>query len=1121
MNYCYQRNEGQPFPPYRPAIHKLLLITKLLFICTIISIQVTAATYAQKITLHYENAPLRDVLQSIRKQTGYYFFFASEYLEKATPVSVSLTNATLETTLSTVFKGQPFEYAIKGKMITVRPAPPSTVDKVANFFSVITVRGKVTDEEGNPLPGVTVILKEESGKMAVTDQHGNFLFDGVPDKGTLVVRMIGRETKEVGYTTEKQLKIILKETDANLKEIQVVAYGTVRKEFNTSNVSVISARDIQNQPVTNVQLALSGRVPGLFIKQGSGISASSVDVTVQGKNSIGNGNEPFYVIDGIPYTAQFTNASLMEGAIAGLSGSALNLINPADIESISVLKDADATAIYGSRAANGAILITTKKGKAGKTQLDINIQNGWGRISKMYDLLTPEEYLTIRKEQYINDGQPIPTLGSEVNWTNYDLSVWSPNKYNDWQKQLVGGTAMLTNIQASLSGGNANTQFLTSYGYIRETTVYPNKLSNKRGNVHFNLNHSSSNNKFKYTLSATYLQGINTLNDEDLMRSAIILAPNAPDMYNADGSINWAPAPQNPGFYTHTVNPAVYIGKPFEGKTNNLLANNNIGYEVVPGLIIKGSFGINRINGEETKLSPLTLFRPDNPDKIRSARFLSKSVNSWIAEPQITYNKVTNFGVLDLLIGGTVQQTNSNILQQIGSGHSSDAQLKNIAAAPQLDVDINVASKYKYNALFGRLNYRLRDKYILNLTARRDGSSRFGPENKLHNFYGIGGAWLFGKEEIINSDLPWLSFGKIKINYGTTGNDQISDYRYLSLLNNYYTNIPYLGTSGIYPTNISNPYLQWEETHKFNLGLEMGFLEDKLFLTANYFRNRSSNQLLLEDLPATTGFGNIDRNFPAVVQNTGIEMQLNAKVISNSRFNWRSSVNITLPNNKLISFPNLENSTYADRMVVGKSFSLAKVYKYMGVNTNTGLYEFMGADGKPTSNPSPFTDRTELIDMNPRFYGGFNNTFEYARFTLDVLFQFTSQNGIADRFGNYAGYVNSNQQRYILDRWQKAGDVASIQKISLSGDAIVAYDAALNSDKSFSDASYIRLKNFALSYTISEKLMRKFNISRTRIFIQGQNLWTYTKYIGLDPETQATGSIPPLRMVNAGFQLTF
>ncbi|SFM79424.1 TonB-linked outer membrane protein, SusC/RagA family [Chitinophaga sp. YR627] len=1118
MNYCYQCNEDRPYYPIRQNVQttkliKYLLMMKLIVLCTIISLQITAATFAQQITLNYKNAPLREVLQSIRKQTGYYFFFSSEYLEKASPVSVSVTDATLENTLAVVFKGQPFEYVIKGKMITIKPVEKLAADKAGGIVSVITVRGKVTDEEGNPLPGVSVILKEKNSKMDITDQQGNFSFEDIPDKGTLLFRMIGRETKEVTYENTTSLTIVLKETDADLKEIQIVAYGKVAKEYATSNINGISAAEIATQPVNDPILALSGRVPGLIVQQTGGAPGSALNVVIQGYNSISNGNGPFYVVDGMPYPVN--NLGTISGTAYGYGGgNNFSYINPADIESIEILKDADATAIYGSRAANGAILITTKKGKSGKTVIDIRSQTGWGKITRKLDLLNTTQYIALRKEAYKNGGNA-PGPG------DYDINgVWDQNRYTNWQNVLVGGTAQFSDIQASISGGNTNTQFRTAIGFNRQTTVYPGDLNDKKVNLTFNINHLSTNQQLKFNLSGTYLHDNNRLYAMDLMTAAVTLAPNAPKLYNDDGTLNWEKVPNNPTAYSFD-NPLAAMNMKYNAKTYNLLGNAMIGYEIIPGLEIKSTFGYNRITNDETNVSPQSSFRPDKTFLKRSVTYGSGAISSYIIEPQLTYVGKLFQGHFDALLGGTFQDNNNARTTYNATGFSTDEQLKNVQSATSITLTGNTTFRYRYSAIFGRLNYRYNDRYVINLTARRDGSSRFGPESLFNSFYSVGGAWLFNKEHFINKILPWLSTGKLRISYGTTGNDQIGEYGFLNLYDVYYTDIPYQNTSGLIVNGFSNPYLQWEETRKLNFGLDLGILDDAITLTSNFFRNRSSNQLLNDNVPAYTGFPIFRRNLPATVQNSGWEFLLAASPFKAKKVQWSTSLNLTIPRNKLVDYPNLQGSNNFNQFIIGQPTNIIRTFHLIGVNPETGLFEYLGSDGKPTSSPADPTDKTALVNVNPKFYGGFYNSVTYKGLNINFLFQFVKQTGVNYKFGRAPGVQMLNQPSSLLDRWQHTGDHALFQKISTNfGEILDPLLAIGSSDAAYSDASYIRLKNVSLSYNLPEHWMKKARLSQARIFVQGQNLLTFTNYFGSDPESQLSATLPPLKLFTTGVQLT-
>ncbi|MBB5439614.1 TonB-linked SusC/RagA family outer membrane protein [Pedobacter sp. AK017] len=1085
--------------------------------------QVSASTFGQRITINQDNASIKSVFREIRKQSGYSFFYDGKIISENQKVSVKVTNVTVDEALNKVLGGLNLTYTIDGKIISIKEKEKSTLlEKVIDRFQTIDVRGRVVDQNNSPLRGATI--KVRGSTVAVTsDGNGEFILKDVVKGVELEISFIGFAPTKI-FATEELGIIRLAEVNAKLDEVIVQAYGTTTQRYSTSNIGTINADAIGRQPVTNVMLALQGRVPGLFIQQRSGVSASPVVATVQGKNSLRNNNEPFYVVDGIPYSPQFTNNSLMGGAIVGVGGSALGFINPADIESVSILKDADATAIYGSRAANGAILITTKKGKAGKTSVDLNIQNGWGRVVNKLELLNTQQYLEILKEGYFNAGFQVPTESTDANSSNFPLTLWNKNRYTDWQEELAGGTAKYNNINASVSGGNLNTQFMASYGFLRETTVYPGNLANEKGNLHFNLNHQSNDSKFTYSLSGTYLQDRNTLNAEDLWNIAIQLAPNAPALYKEDGSLNWEPYPNDPTRYSFD-NPLSYMEQKYTGKTKNFLGNSILGYEIVPGLQLKLSGGLNSLNGYETKIVPLTSYKPDASaaDKIRSAQYLNKSIDSWIIEPLLTYSKTTGFGNFNVLLGGTLQETNTLILQQTGSGQPNDSQIENLSAATLIRVNTDSKSQYKYNAVFARLNYLLEDKYVVNLNLRRDGSSRFGSQNRFHTFYSIGGAWLFGNEKAIKKNARWLSAGKLRANYGTTGNDQITDYRFLSLLRSpSYNTIPYLQSPVLEPFNITNPFLQWEETRKLNLGIDLGFIGNSLAVNIDYFRNRSSNQLLPYVVPSITGFTAIDRNIPATVQNSGIEVVISAKFFKNKPFSWTTSLNQTIPRNKLIAFPGLETSTYANQYILGQPTSILKKFESAGVNSETGLFQFINSKGEFTSDPNSTTDRTQVVNLNPKFYGGWSNSVSYKGLNLDFLFTFTRQIGETYKFGNYPGITTSNQPITVLDRWKSPGDMTALPKVSMADDAVVPFITFRNDgDGIYGDASYVRLKNISLSYSLPATVIKSLRMTRARLFMQGQNMMTITKYIGTDPETLVTGALPPLRTISIGVQATF
>jgi TonB-dependent starch-binding outer membrane protein SusC len=758
-------------------------------------------------------------------------------------------------------------------------------------------------------------------------------------------------------------------------------------------------------------------------------------------------------------------------------------------------------------------LITTKKGKAGPTRVDLNLQNGWGKVTRELHLMNTPQYLEMRHEAIANDGQATGPGDYDINGT------WDTTRYTNWQKALIGGTAQYANLAGSVSGGNNNTQYLVSGTFNRQTTVFPGDFYDNKGAVHFNVNTVSANDKFHFTISGNYLIDNNHLPFSDLTSYAVSLAPDAPLLYNKDGSVNWAST--STGSSSFSSNPIASLSTTYQTKGNNLVSNANLMYQVLRGIALKCNLGYTNIQTNELVETASSSIPPEQRAfSTRSAAYSNNDINSWIVEPQAEYKQVFGKGKLGVLIGASAQQNNSSGVELSALGFNSDAVLGNILAATNISVVSTTIATYKYFGAFGRIDYSYDEKYLIALTTRRDGSSRFGSANEFHDFGSIGGAWIFTKEEMITRSLPVLSFGKLKATYGSTGNDQIGDYKYLNLYNTVSVQVPYQGATGLAPNGLPNPYLQWEETKKIDLGVDLGFLRDRVVATFDYIRNRSSNQLLSYALPVIAGFRSINSNFPATVRNTSIEITLHFSTIKTKDFEWATSFNITIPSNKLVAFPDLANSSYADDLVIGQPFNIIKVYHFLSVNSGTGAYQVADVHGTPTANPDPLTDQHVLININPKYYGGLDNSFTYRGIQLSFLLQFTKQSGSNFRFGNaLPGVFNTNEPVNVLARWRHPGDVSTIQKYNSDYTLFAPYANAENSDAGFSDASFIRFKNAALSYMLPVKLQRRMKVQNCRIYMQAQNLFTLTRYIGMDPETKSSGTLPPLKIVTFGLQL--
>ncbi len=1098
------------------------------FILLVACLQVSAGGNAQKVTLSLTNASWEKVFHEIKKQTGYNFFYKVNDLLQAGKVTVNVNDSPLEEALDICFRNQPLTYTIIEKTVLIKKQSKENQnadDEINMPPPPIDVRGRVLNENGEPVI-VSVMIKGTNAGTS-TNAEGYFELKGVNDNAILVITASNIESREIAVRGRTDLSVIsVKMKVAPLDEVQVIAYGVTSQRISTSNVNTIKAIEIERQPINNPLLALAGRVPGLIISQNTGFSGSGINLIVQGPNSIFNGTDPLYVVDGVPYPSQLmTN----DGTILGISnsggsyssaGNPLAFINPMDIESISVLKDADATSIYGSRAANGAIIINTKKGVPGSTKVSFDFQQGFGKVTRKLDLLSTSEYLEMREEALANDGL-IPS-DDPNDYANYapDLTLFDQNRNIDWQKELIGGTAKYTNLNSSVSGGDDNTQYTIGATYHRETTVFPIEFDDKKTSIHLNLNTNSLNKKFLLQFSTSYLMDNNHLPSYDITEKAMRLIPNAPDLYNDDGSLNWE---QNENGVSQLMNPLGPLQVKYNVDATNIVSNLLMKYQLFPKFYVSSSFGYNKLGTKETLMSPLSQYPPEESYWQRATSFRENTIKSWIIEPQLNYTLPIGTGRFEVLIGMTLQSKDEYGKTVSGYDYTSDDYklMEDINAAGYLSKGETTSSEYKYNAIFGRINYNISNKYIINLSARRDGSSRFGSANQLNNFGGIGMAWVFSQESFFDPVKKIFSFGKLRLSYGTTGNDQIDNYGYLSLYQRSFADIPYRGSIAYNPARLSNPYLQWEETRKLNIGFDLGFFKDKIMITTNFYHNRSSNQLLTSTIPSYTGFSLLMRNLPATVQNSGVEFSVSSQNIRRNDFTWTSSFNFTIPRNKLVKYENFESSPDRFRYVIGKSINIIRLYRFAGVNQNTGEYEFLDAIGKATTTPS-LTDQTIHLDLTPRFYGGLKNTFSWKGFTLDFLFSFFKQYGTNYSFGSYPGYNYgslANQPKYVLDRWQKPGDNARIQRFNSNGAIFPSIQYMMSSDAVYGDASYIRLKNLYFSWQLPSRYLENFKIRTLRLFAQGQNLMTITNYKGLDPETMSSKALPPLRVVTFGIKL--
>ncbi len=1090
----------------RRTLNQTLLVMKLtILLLTAALLNVSATGLSQNITLSGKNLTLRSVFTAIERQTNYTVFFNEDDLQGTKPLSLKIEKMPLADFLRLAEKDQPVHFAIEGNMIVLSRKKSIETESAPDKLPPPPVTGIIRNAAGEPVPGVNVTLK--GGKIGTTtDSAGKFSLN-VEAGATLVISSVGYGRKEIKVPAGKVVKITLEVSNSPLDEVQIIAYGTSSRRLTTGSVTSVKAKDIEEQPVSNVLQTLAGKVPGMTVAQTDGLPGGFFDIVIRGKNSLSQGYRPLILIDGIPFFNDKTSGSFPG---ANLSNSPLNVLNPADIESIDVLKDADATAIYGSRGSNGVILITTKKGISGKSRLNLNAYTGINKSTKNVQLMNTPQYLEMRREAFKNDGIQ-PTAANAP-----DLLTWDTTKNTNWNQLYREGDGASTNLQLDYSGGTEYTNFRIGANYRYETPLNSSvarKVTGKQARYHkdgvqLNVSHMSLDKKLKMTFSAGY-----DMDKSDFtgLVGFITLPPDAPNPLDSNGKLVWQAGSVS------ITNPLADLYKTYASTNKILTSSAAISYRIFKGLDFKVNGGYNSIDYNEINSTPKIALNPlYSPTS--SSYFQDSYVSGWQVEPILTYNTPLakgRLGKLEILAGESWSSKRSDRLSSNFINYSSDIYIGTRTGAATTNSN-PALTVYNYQGAYGRINYNFENKYILNLTGRRDGSSRFGPGRRYSNFGAAGAAYIFTEEKLIKNTLPFLSFGKLRGNYGVTGNDNIGDYMYY---NSWETSDSYhydTQANGLLPLRLFNSDYSWEKNVKLEMALDLGFFDDRLLLTANYYNSRSGNQLVSYRLPSQTGFTSITKNFDAVVENWGWEFTINAKPLAHSRFHWNIDFNLTTARNKLASFPGLATSSYANTYIIGKPITGKRLYPFTGVDPKTGLYTYKGTTQQ---------DRTVMSDYNtPHYYGGITNNFEYKGFSLDIFLQFVRQDQpeyINRLTGAQAGTM-INQPVEMLDRWQKQGDHAKYQQYTTGKNPTIsaAFYPLTSSTAYATDASFIRLKNLSFGYTFREAWLKKASLSSLRIYFQGQNLAVLTPYKGADPESGGLGN-PLIKTYTGGIQVTF
>lgn len=1031
----------------------------------------------------------------------------------------------------------------------------------------VTVTGTVSAEDGSPLPGVNIVEKGTSNGV-VSDFDGNFSITVSNQSSVLVFSSLGYATQEVKVEDSTVLDITLSEDSQALDEVVVIGYGTVQKRDLTGSVATVSQNELQQLPIVTTEQGLQGRVAGVQVSQTSGAPGGALSVRIRGNNSVQFGNDPLYVIDGFPLDASFESGNI--GASSNFGGnqgtSPLAFLNPNDIESVSILKDASATAIYGARGANGVVIINTKKGRDGKTKISLDTYAGIQNITKKIDLLNAEEWATGARTFWQNfaDARNRQDLLSRA-FTPEEIA--NLGEGTNWQDEVYR-SALIQSHNLSISGGSENTRFLMSGSYFNQEGIVI-ESQYKRGSVRLNVDHNVSD-RFKVGINFTSSfivddaipQSTAGFTQSNPIHGALYMAPVWP-VRNENGNF----FSQADEFFTGSgifsslqlQNPVELANKYEYEKTNNrTLANTYFQYDISKNLKAKVTLGADVSNVRVSTFLPSDLIVAQGTNG--SASISSRQAFNWVNENTLNYIKT--FGEshnFDALVGFSVQQDLSDLsVASTQDFFSNTNGFNNLSAGNSPQPPFSQSNEWALTSYIARLNYNFAQKYFFTVSARYDGSSRFGPDNKYGFFPSAAASWNISRENFLK-DSDVISNLKLRASYGRTGNQEIPLYQSIqtfSTAGQYVFGDNF--TTSIGPSGLANDDIKWENTDQFDVGLDMGFLAGRLNFTADYYYKETTDLLLSVPIARQGGFTSTIQNVGSV-ENKGLELALDAIVFDND-FKWNLSGNISFNRNKVLKLADADRffgptvSTHLIRQNGGAATVIAEGQP-LGVfwgNIFDGIWQTQeeydnghmagfGASGPGFENLRDIDgngvfeeglDEGVIGDPNPDYEFGINSNFSYKNLDLS-LFLYGKQGFDILNMNLIEGLTqvhNLNGVQALNNAWTGPGTSNTVQKI----DRPLARNGEFPNrvtTQYIEDGSFVRLRNVTLGYNLPLNRVNSL-LTKARIYIAGENLFTITDYSGYDPEVSSLGNTsiaqsidlnayPIARTIRLGVQLEF
>lgn len=1103
---------------------------KLCFVLTFVCVfQLSAAVHSQKTTfsLKLSNVSIEEVFIQIKKQSNYTFFYDDESISNIEKINIDIAQATVSEIMDACLENTAYDYNIVDNTVILFKSE----EKVKELLKV-EVKGKVTDNEGKPLPGATIMIKG-TYKGITTDTEGDYTIIVPYDETVLVFSYVGFIRQEIKVGDKTTINVTLEQAISQLEDVVVIGYGSVARKDLTGSVSTIKSEDLVTQAtLTSFDQLLGGKTTGVLATQISGKPGAGAIINIRGQSALKGDNQPLYVIDGIPVLASDNVPSSFAGGLGAIEqANPLAAINPNDIESVDILKDASAAAIYGSRAANGVVIITTKRGSKGddnNVQVDFNYQVSTQRPVKTYNLMNAAEYKAYM-EKVANNTLEASAAGNywaDANFANAilnnerkDYFGGDHGKYfrdsdTDWTK-VLSNKPLVHNYNLSARGHAKGVQYSLSTNASNQPGYYVGnnyKSYGVRGTLDIQANKwLTLGTTINYSYNVSNSNAINGAND-------VLFNPTVGENESAIGRYGTPSSPKDRTKYFNTR------------KGSNVLANAYAKIKFLKKFEFKSELGVSIFDTKGNNYMSVELATSSTQYPGRKSLLNTHTTNTTFTNTLTYNNKFSEKHNINALVGTAFDIRNLYTYSITFEGFSND-----ISTAIPGNNLVTSYGTYEnkqqtfLNSFFLRANYNYDSKYYLTFTGRVDGSDKFGPNNRYGFFPSVAASWRLSKEEFL-TDVKFLDDLKLKASLGITGNNSLQQFQFVSVYGQggSRNSTTYNGVNGLISLVLPNPDIHWETTKQFDVSMDFALFNYRLNGTIGYYNKSTKDIIAYPGVPLTTGFVRQIEN-TATIRNSGIEIEINGDIIRKKDFRWNSAFNISFNKNELVALNGSDIFATFSPNSLREGYPLGALYGYevegiFSSQEEIDAYNALSSSGRYSS--APFIgnyiykdnngdgkitrdDRTVLGNTNPDYFGGWSNTLTYKGFSLYFDFQFTVGHQYENGFDsfvktNYSGYDQNNVKDVFADTWTPENTDAHFQWARFGG---VGYGEYGTNSRSVYDASYLRFKTLRFGYQLPKSLIEKLNLRSVALSISANNLYTWTKWPGLDPEVVTSSNL--------------